>query len=152
FNNVKSLSDPYGLLPGGVSPFPYSYSPNAARFFPPSAVSGISLDYKWPYSYQTSFSVQRQVGRDTSITAAYVNTLVHHIPTTADANYPILTATATTNNVDTRRPYLPNVLSTIGLNKSIINSAYHGLQISGEKRYARNFSVKGFYSFGKGLD
>jgi hypothetical protein len=26
FNNVKSLSDPYGLLPGGVSPIPYGYT------------------------------------------------------------------------------------------------------------------------------
>jgi hypothetical protein len=152
FNNVKSLSDPYGLLPGGVSPFPYGYSPSAARFYPPSAVSGISLDYKWPYSFQTSFSLQRQVGRDASFTAAYVSTLVHRIPTTVDMNYALLLAGATTNNVDSRRPYLPGVLSSIGLNKSILNSAYHGLQISGEKRYSRNFSVKGFYCFGKGLD
>ena len=152
FNNVKSLSDPYGLLPGGISPFPYGYTPSAARFYPPSAVSGISLDYKWPYSYQTSFSMQRQVGRDTSFTVAYVSTLVHRIPTTVDANYPVLTSTATTNNVDSRRPYLPGVLSSIGLSKSILNSSYHGFQLTGEKRYSRNVSVKGFYSFGKGLD
>jgi len=152
FNNVKSLSDPYGLLPGGVSPFPYGYTPSAARFYPPSAVSGISLDYRWPYSYQTSFSVQRQVGRDASFTAAYVSTLVHRVPATVNMNYPILTPDATTNNVDSRRPYLPGVLSTIGLSKSILNSAYHGLQITGEKRYSRNFSLKGFYTFGKGLD
>jgi hypothetical protein len=152
FNNVKSLVDPYGLLPGGVSPFPYGYSPSAARFYPPSAVSGISLDYRWPYSYQTSFSVQRQVGKDASFTAAYVSTLVHRIPTTVDMNYPLMTAGATTNNVDTRRPYLAGILSSIGLNKGILNSAYHGLQITGEKRYSRNFNLKGFYSFGKGLD
>jgi hypothetical protein len=152
FNNVLSLSNPYGLLPGGVSPFPYNYSPSAARFFPPSAVSGISLDYKWPYTYQTSFSVQRQVGRDSSVTVAYANALAHGIPTTVDANYPYLTPTATTNNVDTRRPYLSGILSSIGLNKSILDSSYHGLQIQGEKRYSRSFSLKGFYSFGKGLD
>jgi hypothetical protein len=54
--------------------------------------------------------------------------------------------------VDSRRPYLPGVLSSIGLNKSILNSSYHGAQFTGEKRYSRNISFKGFYSFGKGLD
>jgi hypothetical protein len=152
FNNVKSLADPYGLLPGGVSPFPYGYSPSAARFYAPSAVSGISLDYRWSYAYQTSFSVQRQVGRDASFTAAYVSTLVHRVPTTVDLNYPLMTAGATTNNVDSRRPYLPGILSSIGMSKGILNSSYHGLQITGEKRYSRNFSLKGFYTFGKGLD
>jgi hypothetical protein len=152
FNNVKSFSDPYGNLPGGVSPFPYDYSPAAPRFFPPTAVSGIGLDYTSPYSYQMNFSVQRQVGRDASFQAAYVSTLTHRIPINVDLNYPILTANATTANVDQRRPYLPGVLSSIGMTKSILNSAYHGLQITGTKRFSHNFSVKGFYTFSKGID
>ena len=52
FNNVYSLSDPYRLQPGGVGPFPYSYSPSAPRFVAPSAIVGIGLDYKSPYTYQ----------------------------------------------------------------------------------------------------
>ena len=85
--------------------------------------------------------------------AAYVGTLAHRLPLTVDANYPVLTATATTANVDQRRPYQPlNTLSTIGMMKSILNSAYHGLQITGEKRASRTFSVRGYYTFGKSLD
>src|SRR6266478_5201466 len=87
-----------------------------------------------------------------SMQMAHVSTLAHRIPVSEDLNYPILTTGATTNNVDTRRPYLPNVLGTIGLSKSVLNSAYHGLQITGEKRFSRSFSVKGFYTFGKSLD
>jgi hypothetical protein len=152
FNEVQSLTNPYGLLPGGVSPFPYVYSPSAPRFLPPSSVSGVSLDYASPYSYQMNFAVQRQFTASTNFTFAYVNQLWHRIPTSVDRNYPVLTPTATTGNVNARRPYLPNVLSVIGMTSSILNSSFHGLQITGEKRLSHHFSMKGFYSFGKGLD
>jgi len=152
FNDVKTLSDPYGDLPGGLSPYPYNYSPSAPRFFQPAAVSGIGLDYTSPYSYQMNFSIQRQLSRDSNIQAAYVSTLTHRIPVTPDLNYPFLTPTATTANVDSRRPYLPGILSTVVMAKSILNSAYHGLQVTGSKRFSHHFSVKGFYTFGKGLD
>jgi hypothetical protein len=152
FNDVKTLSDPYGDLPGGQSPYPYNYSPAAPRFFQPAAVSGISLDYTSPYSYQMNVSVQRQVGQTMSFQAAYVSTLTHRIPINVDLNYPILTATANTQNVDNRRPYSPGILSSVGMTKSILNSAYHGLQVTGTRRFSHNFSVKGFYTFSKGID
>ena len=87
-----------------------------------------------------------------SFTVAYVNNLTHRIPVSPDQNYPILTPTATTGNVNHRRPYLPGVLSSIGLTQSILNSAYHGLQITADKRLSHNFQVKGYYTFGKSLD
>jgi hypothetical protein len=99
-----------------------------------------------------NFAIQRQIRRDVSITAAYVGNLTRRIPIAQDINYPILNAGATTANVNNRRPYMPGVLSTISLMKPILNSAYHGLQITGEKRFARNFTARGFYTFGKGLD
>jgi hypothetical protein len=80
FDTVYSISDPYRLLPGGVSPFPYSYSPLNPRFAPPSAVLAIALNYKLPYTYQMNFAVERQIAADTRITVAYVNNLTHRIP------------------------------------------------------------------------
>ena len=152
FNDGYSLSDPYKLQPGGVGPFPYSYSPSAPRFVAPSAIQGIGLDYVSPYTYQMNAAVQRQVSRDASFTIAYVGSLTHRIPVSPDLNYPIITSAANTANVNARRPYLPNVLSTISITKSILNAAYHGLQVTGDKRMGRNFSIKGYYTFGKSLD
>jgi outer membrane receptor protein involved in Fe transport len=152
FNNPNTFADPYKLLPGGVSPFPYSYSPSAPRFVAPSAVYGPDLNFATPYSVQMNFAIQRQVARDVSITAAYVGNLTRRIPIAQDINYPILKPGATTADVNQRRPYLPGVLSSIGIMKPILNSAYHGLQITGEKRFSRHFTAKGFYTFGKGLD
>jgi hypothetical protein len=152
-NDVYSISDPYRNAPGGVGPFPYSYTPSAPRFIFPAAIVGIGQDYMSPYTFQMNAAVQRQISRDTSFTVAYVSNLTHRIPVSPDLNYPILAAGATTGNVNSRRPYNPqNVLSTIGVTKSILNSAYHGLQITGDKRMGRNFSIKGYYTFGKSLD
>ena len=67
---------------------------------PPSAIVGIGLDYKSPYTYQMNFAIQRQVTRTTSFTVAYVGNLTHRIPAIQDVNYPILTPTATTANVN----------------------------------------------------
>jgi hypothetical protein len=152
FNTPNTLSDPYKTIPGGVSPFPYSYSPKAPRFVAPSAVYGPDLNFATPYSVQMNFAIQRQVARDVSITAAYVGNLTRRIPIAQDVNYPVLKPGATTGDVNNRRPYLPGVLSSIGLMKPILNSAYHGLQNTGETRFSRHFTGRGFYTFGKGLD
>nr|MDQ3009513.1 TonB-dependent receptor [Acidobacteriota bacterium] len=152
FTNVKSLSDPYGNLPGGVSPFPYSYDPNSPRFVSPAGVTGPSLDFVLPYTYQMNLSVQRQLTSNVSVTASYVSTLSHKLPFDRDINYPVFGPTATTANVDQRRPILPGTFSNITLIQSVLNTAYHGFQLTGEKRFSRSFSFKGFYTFGKSLD
>ncbi len=152
FTDVKSLSDPYGNLPGGLSPFPYSYDPSSPRFLAPSGVTGPSLDFRLPYTYQMNLSVQRQITSDLSVTASYVSSLGHKLPFDRDVNYPVLTATANANNFNDRRPILPGTMANITLIESILNTAYHGLQFTAEKRFTKSFSFKGFYTFGKSLD
>ncbi|MGH9852090.1 MAG: TonB-dependent receptor domain-containing protein, partial [Blastocatellia bacterium] len=152
FNTPGTLTDPYSALPGGISPFPYSYSPNNIRFILPAAISGPSLNFRMPYVYQFNLTVQRQLTKDLGVTAAYVSTLGHKFRINRDLNYPVFRAGATTGNVNARRPILPGQLSTISLFEAILNSAYHGLQLTAEKRLARNFSFKAFYTLGKALD
>jgi hypothetical protein len=152
FNDVKSLSDPYGNLPGGISPYPYVYSASNPKFLFPASVGPISLDFAWPYTYQMNLSVERQITSDVTMSVAYVGALGHKQPFKPDVNYPVFGPGATANNVDARRPYLPGVLSSVGLLQSMMNNAYHGLQVTGEKRFGRGFSFKGFYTFSKSID
>ncbi|MGH9769618.1 MAG: carboxypeptidase regulatory-like domain-containing protein, partial [Blastocatellia bacterium] len=152
FNTPGTLSDPYSTLPGGVSPFPYSYSPNSIRFILPAAIGGHSLDFRMPYVYQMNLTVQKQLTNDLGVTAAYVGSLGHKFRLNRDLNYPVFRAGATTGNVDARRPILPGQLSAIRNTESVLNNAYHGMQLTAEKRFARNFSFKAFYTFGKSLD
>ena len=48
--------------------------------------------------------VQRQIRKDLTVTAAYVGSLAHHLPFAVDINYPSFNSTATTANVNARRP------------------------------------------------
>jgi hypothetical protein len=151
FNVVKSLSDPYGSVTGG-SPFPYVYSPSNPKFILPAAVAGPDLNFQWPYTYQMNFSIQRQLTGTMSVTAAYVGSLNHNLAFVQDINYPLLTANASTNNVDSRRPILPGTLSSIFIEKSLGKDIYHSLQLSVDKRISHNFSFKGFYVYSKDIE
>ncbi len=152
FTSVKSLTDPYGNLPGGVAPFPYFYTPENPRFLAglPVGMKSRDLDFRWPYTYQFNFSLQRQLLPDLSVTAAYISSLSHKMPIDLDVNYTIFGPGATTGNVDQRRPH--KGYADIGVLKSAANAAYHGLELSADKRMSRNFSFKGYYSFGRGID
>lgn len=151
FPAVFTLSDPYRNQPGGVGPFPFNYDPASPRFTLPALVFGPSLDFVWPYTYQMNLTVQKELFRSYSITASYVGALGRRLPASLDRNYPVFTATATTANVNARRPYQPGVIGSARVLESIFNSDYHGLQMSGEKRGA-TFSVKASYTFGKALE
>jgi len=151
FNNVTSLTNPYGALPGGASPFPYIYDPANPKFIAPSQLLGIAPNFRWPHTYQLNFSIQRQIGKDLAVTATYVGALARHLVFGVDLNYPAFVPGATAANVNNRRPILPGVLGPVYSKQSIMTSNYHALQVTIDKRMSRNFGLKGFYTFSKAM-
>ncbi|MDQ3688073.1 MAG: TonB-dependent receptor [Acidobacteriota bacterium] len=149
---VGTLTNPYRNLPGGVSPFPYRFDPANPRFIFPITVSGYALDFALPYTHQINAAVQRQLTRDVSLTVAYVSSLGHHLPFDRDLNYPGLGVSNTTAAINARRRISGTVFGAVRQQAGILNTAYHGLQVTGEKRFSNNISFKGFYTFGKGLE
>jgi Carboxypeptidase regulatory-like domain/TonB dependent receptor len=103
FPTVNTLADPYKTIAGG-SPFPITYDPKNPKFITPADVSTISPAFKFPYTYQLNFSMQRQIRKDLSVTAAYVGSLAHRLPFSVDRNYAGWTPGATAANLNTRRP------------------------------------------------
>jgi hypothetical protein len=152
FNNVQSLTNPYGLLPGGVSPFPFSYNPAAPQFILPASIYGVAPNFRWPYTYQLNFSVQRQITQNLTATVAYVGSLSRRLPFAEDLNYPYYNGTATTGNVNNRRPIQPGTLAQIYSVQSVMNASYHSLQVTVEKRLSHHISAKAFYTFAKDLE
>jgi hypothetical protein len=152
FNNIQSLTNVYGLFPGGVSPYPYSYNPASPTFIYPAEIYGISPSFRWPYTYQLNFSVQRQVTKSFSVSAAYVGSLGRRLPFAYDENYPYYNSTATTGNVNNRRAIDNGQLAQVFLVQSMENTAYNGLQITAEKRMGHHVSAKGFYTFSKAIE
>lgn len=151
FSSPASFSNPYANLPGGVSPFPYIYSLSTARFITPAGLLPIALNFRWPYSYQLNFTVERQLARGLSLSAGYVGTLSHHLAFSPDINYPVFTSGATSSNYNNRRPIDPGQVSTINLMESNGTASYHSLQISAKKSMSRNLSFTSFYTFSKSL-
>jgi hypothetical protein len=151
FNNIASLTHVYANFPGGVSPYPYVYSPSSARFITPSALLPIALDFQWPYSYQFNFMVQRQIASGMSISAGYVGTLNHHLAFSPDVNYPVYNSTATSSNVNNRRPYGNGLLSTVNMMESNATASYHALQLKAGKSIGRHANLTAFYTFSKSL-
>ncbi len=148
FPTVFTLSDPYRNLPGGVGPFPFNYSPAAPRFTLPAQVFGPSLDFVWPLTYQVNVTVQKEIGRNLSVSASYVGAFARNLAAPVDQNAPVFGAGATAANVNSRRPYLPGTIGAANVLSSIFASDYNGLQLSAERRGA-HLSGKAYYSFGR---
>jgi outer membrane receptor protein involved in Fe transport len=141
-----SLSKPYNAFVGG-NPFPYQ-----GTFITGGGLFPVASDFKWPYSYQMNFSVQRQVTKDLTVGAAYVGTSSHNLPFARDINYPVLTATATSAgaNILARRPN-PKFGAVLQLG-SDQTASYNGLQITSAMRMSHHLTFNAFYTYSKTRD
>jgi hypothetical protein len=154
-----TLSNPYQDQPSG-NIFPYNGS-----FYPVAGpIQPTSPNARWPYTVQFNLSVQQQLTNSTSFSVAYVGSLAKEQPFAPDLNYPSLntnygagissctggsTITATTANVQCRRPYQP--FGTIYLLGSPQNSSFHSLQTTITKRMEKHLSISGYYMWAKAL-
>jgi len=138
-----SLSNPYNAYVGG-NPFPYK-----GTFINGGGLFAAAPDFKWPYSYQMNFSVQRQVTGDLTVGAAYVGTLARNLPFGRDVNYPVLTPTATSAgaNILSRRPN--PAFGAVNVLNSDQRASYHGLQITSNMRMNNHVSFNAFYTLSK---
>ena len=141
-----SLSNPYNAFVGG-DPFPYK-----GTFVSGGGIFGIAQNFQWPYSYQLNTSIQRQVTKDLSITAAYVGSLFHDLPFARDVNYPVVTPTATSAgaSVLARRPN--PAFGAVLMMASDQTASYNGLQITAVKRMSRHVTFNTFYTFSKSMN
>jgi len=138
-----SLSNPYNAFPGGP-PFPYNGS-----FTSGGSLFAVDPFFKWPRTFQTNVSIQREVVRNLTLGAAYVGTISKNLPFGRDVNYPVLTPTATTGNVNTRRPN--TAFGAVTVLASDQEASYHAMQLTGTYRLGTRISLNGFYTFSKTL-
>jgi hypothetical protein len=172
-NSITNIYSTPGDFPstapgGGI--FPYVFSPSAPKFFPSASVESIDAKAQYPYIYQFNFSVQQQLPGKVSMTAAYVSTLSHNVPTMIDGNYaPYSTAFGTPStsatSVADRRQYDPCVgpcptgpagINTGSMGQNILlitnqHANYNALQISASKQVSHGISIRGFYVWSHAL-
>lgn len=140
-----SLSNPYNAFVGG-DPFPYR-----GTFVTGGGATVVASDFEWPRTYQMNLSLQRQLTKDLTVSAAYVGTISQKLPFGRDINYPVLTPTATSAgaNILSRRPN-PAFGAVIEID-SDQEASYHALQVTSQMRMNRKVSFNAFYTFSKTL-
>jgi hypothetical protein len=174
--NFYSTPGDFPTTASGGGLFPYIYTPSKPIFIsgPGGATETISPHFKYPYTYQINFSVQRQLPGRITLTTAYVGALSHQLPNFIDANYvPYSTAFGTPStsatSVADRRQFDPcvgacptgaaainNGTGVLGASitqlLSDVTASYHSLQVSASKQLSHSFSVSGFYVWSHALD
>lgn len=161
-----------------VTPFSYSVEYNDGSFddpfrgreaqniFPASAANKdvpfptplftMVLDKKFitPYTQNWSLVVEREVASSMVARLGYVGTKGTHLTSNYDQNAPIynpsLTLAQNRANIDARRPIQD--FQTIYRWMHGLNSTYHALQASLDKRYSKGFTVSTAYTWSKNLD
>lgn len=143
-----TLTNPFRTNTTGniANPFPFTFG-----FVTGAAASGIAVDFKWPYTYQTNLSVQQQMGSLT-VQVAYVGSRGKHLPYAPDVNAPRFQANATSTaaSVLARRPN--PVFGPVNLIGSTQSSYYDSLQLDLRQRFGRSLSLNGYYTWSKTID
>ena len=104
----------------------------------------IDLTSRTPYTQQWNATIQQQVGK-MSFTAAYVGSAGTKLQGFTDINQPI----PGTGPVAPRRDF--PAFGTISTVQTRYNSNYHGLQLTGERRFANGLGFLASYTWSKAL-
>ncbi|MGH9674585.1 MAG: carboxypeptidase regulatory-like domain-containing protein [Bryobacteraceae bacterium] len=150
-NNPFSLTDPYR---GRVNPFPYIYTPTAAKFsFPMGLFTVPAPVITSPYVHQMSVSLEKKLPGELVVKAAYVGKLAHNLLRMVQKNPAVyIPGRSTTANTDERRTILPGFYSRFREVATNSNAAYHSMQLSLNRRFRGGLTFLTSYTLGKLLD
>jgi hypothetical protein len=134
---------------------------SAQGFITPPTVIAWDRDMKAPTVMNMNFSVQRRIGFGTVIDAGYVGSLGRHMWWDRSLEDVPLGARFDPRNADPSNPRvpLPDVFlrplvgySDIGLREANATSNYHSLQVTANRRFAKNLEFGGSWTWSKAMD
>jgi len=147
------FDDPYrGRAALNVFPFAGDFDPNSPFQLPFQAVA---YEARWhqPYTQNWNFTLERSLAT-WLFQASYVGAKATHLTGNYDVNAPIYDyARSLRDNqttINQRRPRRD--FQKITVLCTALNSTYHGLQLSVNKRFSRGFSVQSAYTFSRAID
>jgi hypothetical protein len=146
FANV-ALSNPNLSLATGAAPL----SP-----IPVAGLTGLAADdYKLPDSYQYSVGIQRQLGRDSMLSIAYVGNQNRHQSDYRETNLPpendlVNLIGASSYTYDSAVPYVG--FSSIKQMEMAENGHYNSLQVSFRSRLKQGLTLDAAYTLSRSID
>jgi hypothetical protein len=168
YNALVNTGSPAGQFQVSVSPTASTAPifPNVLTAAPAGtgAIQFFSPDFKSPLIHQADFSFQREIMRNTTVSASYLLSLGRRLPTFIDRNLyaPTLTQTFSVAGgpYDGQSVTIP-VFSAARPNtsfsqlteiESIVNSTYHGLVLQADRRFAEGLQFMFSYTLSKAED
>ena len=158
FNDV-AFADPYGTA-NVANPFPSQYGPDVpgsdVAFTVPATIRAVfEPNFRLPLLTSWNFSLERQLGEDWVVRAAYVGNKGTHFFAAAENGRELNPAiyvpgASTVSNTQARRQY--QQFGPIGLYESSNNSNYHSLQLNAEKRFSHGYTILTSYTWSKKMD
>jgi hypothetical protein len=146
-----STGDPYA---GRASPFPGPYpKPAGTRISRPLAWNAMDLAFNNPYVQQWNVTLERQVlGAANIVRATYQGSKGTRLPLVYHENVAAyIPGQSTRANVNPRRPLWPD-FGAVRVMKSVANSTYHAMILTYERRFNRDWSMTGSYTWSKNID
>jgi len=151
--NPYSFMDPYNGVAGG-NPYPFTRRQPSefATFKYVKPVSGGVLDpnAKKGYSQSWNLTLEQQVGKDLSLTFAYVGNKGTNILAAMEMNPAIYGPGATTGNTNSRRTYAG--MSAMEIATPYQRSDFKSFQFTATKRASHGLTILGTYVYGVGKD
>jgi hypothetical protein len=143
------LTDPYQ----GANPFPLPYPPPKDIAFPTNLTVATWPDrFRAAYLQSWHLTVERQLKSDWVMRVAYAASKGTALLQGYERNPAIYTpGSSTTANTLARKPFAPAFQNITEVSSSG-NSNFHSLQVTLDKRFARNFSVLASYTWAKSID
>ena len=157
FSTQVNLTAPQGTFSnpylGIANPFPAPYPPPANTAFPaPNQVMTYDTAnggvYKAPVSMDYNLTVERQLKGDWLLRAAYVGLQARHLLESQELSPAVYSGSLANPN---GRRLFPQY-GSIALASQDANSGYNSLQVTGEKRFSRSFTVLANYTWSKSID
>ena len=116
----------------------------------------VANDYKNPMSMQYSIGIQRQLGRDSVLSIAYVGNQNRHQTTSAEINLPPQSDLASLTGKTDTLPYLQAVTYTgfddINMFQNNINSHYNGFQVQLRSRLRNDLTLQAAFTWSRSID
>lgn len=155
--NVQTITFTGNLVP--TYPNKFDSLPSGATL-PAPTIFFFDKDYVTPYTQQGNLAVEYGLRNDLSVTVTYLAVRGVHLQRSHDLNVGIPTDTTITvagegrtltyKRFPSARPF--TAFDRIIAFESTANSVYHGMTIELNKRYARNFQLRGAYTWSKVID
>jgi hypothetical protein len=165
-NPATGFDDPYASYPGG-NPFPAYLNPALGGLYPPYAFFGnLKYDAKAQNVYQWNLSLEKQIGSEWLVSAAYIGTHTLHMWISKEDNPGVYLPGAScvingvsqspcssATNIDQRRrlilasPKDGSFFSSISATDDGGTAGYHGLQTSVRRRVSKIVTVNGNYTW-----